>query len=156
MNINLTLIGHAIWFGIFVWFCMRYVWPPITAALAEREGKIAEGLAAAEKGHHDLKLAERRAADLLRDGKVKAQEYIEHAQKRADEMVEEAKAAARAEGDRLLAAARVQIDQERNQARETLRQEVATLAVIGAERILLREVNEQAHRDILDELRTRI
>lgn len=156
MNINATLLGQAIAFAIFVMFCMRFVWPPIMAALAEREGKIADGLAAAEKGHNDLKLAERRAAESMRDGKAKAQEYIDHAQKRADEMVEEAKLAARAEGERLLAAARVQIEQERNQARDGLRHEVAALAVAGAERILLREVNEQSHRDILDELRARI
>ncbi len=152
MNINLTLIGQAISFAIFVWFCMKFVWPPITTALEGRANQIADGLAAAEKGRHDLELAEQRATESLRKGKEKAQEFIVHAEKRGDEIVEEAKAAAREESDRIIASARVQIEQERNEAREGLRGEIASLAVVGAEQILMREIDEQAHKALLEEL----
>ena len=152
MNINLTLIGQAISFAIFVWFCVKYVWPPVLAALEERENRIADGLAAAEKGQQDLANAEVRIEEELQKGRDKAQEYIIQAQKRADEIVEQAKQSASEEGDRLLAAARSQIDQERNEARESLRGEVASLALAGAEQVLMREVDANAHRDVLDKL----
>ena len=152
MNINLTLLGQAISFAIFVWFCVKYVWPPVLAALEERENRIADGLAAAEKGQQDLANAEVRIEEELQKGREKAQEYINQAQKRADEIVEQAKTTASEEGDRLLAAARSQIDQERNEARESLRGEVASLALAGAEQVLMREVDANAHRDVLDKL----
>ena len=152
MNINLTLLGQAISFAIFVWFCVKYVWPPVLAALEERENRIADGLAAAEKGQQDLANAEIRIEEELQKGREKAQEYINQAQKRADEIVEQAKTTASEEGDRLLAAARSQIDQERNEARESLRGEVASLALAGAEQVLMREVDANAHRDVLDKL----
>ena len=152
MNINLTLLGQAISFAIFVWFCVKYVWPPVLAALEERENRIADGLAAAEKGQQDLANAEVRIQEELQKGRDKAQEYITQAQKRADEIVEQAKQSASEEGDRLLAAARSQIDQERNEARESLRGEVASLALAGAEQVLMREVDANAHRDVLDKL----
>ncbi|NNM01731.1 MAG: F0F1 ATP synthase subunit B [Gammaproteobacteria bacterium] len=152
MNINLTLIGQAISFAIFVWFCFKFVWPPIMGALEARENRIAEGLAAAEKGRNDLELAEQRAQELLKEGKEKAQGFIGQAEKRAAEIVEEAKATARDEGDRLVAAARGQIEQERNEARETLRGQVTQLAIAGAEQILLREVDSNAHKDMLGKL----
>ncbi|MCP5201737.1 MAG: F0F1 ATP synthase subunit B [Gammaproteobacteria bacterium] len=152
MNMNLTLIGQAISFAIFVWFCLKYVWPPILKALEERETRIADGLAAAERGKHELELAEQRATDLMRDGKDKAQDFIVQAQKRADEIVEAAKQAAREEADRIKAAKMAEIEQERNQARDELRAQVARLAVAGAEQILLREIDENAHRDVLDKL----
>lgn len=152
MNINLTLLGQAISFAIFVWFCVKYVWPPVLAALEERENRIADGLAAAEKGQQDLANAEVRIQEELQKGRDKAQEYISQAQKRADEIVEQAKQSASEEGDRLLAAARSQIDQERNEARESLRGEVASLALAGAEQVLMREVDANAHRDVLDKL----
>ena len=152
MNINLTLLGQAISFAIFVWFCVKYVWPPVLAALEERENRIADGLAAAEKGQQDLANAEVRIEEELQKGREKAQEYINQAQKRADEIVEQAKTMASEEGDRLLAAARSQIDQERNEARESLRGEVASLALAGAEQVLMREVDANAHRDVLDKL----
>ncbi|MGE0484316.1 MAG: F0F1 ATP synthase subunit B [Gammaproteobacteria bacterium] len=152
MNMNLTLIGQAISFAIFVWFCLKFVWPPILKALEERETRIADGLAAAERGKHELELAEQRATDLMRDGKDKAQEFIVQAQKRADEIVEAAKQAAREEGDRIKSAAAAEIEQNRNQARDELRAQVARLAVAGAEQILLREIDENAHRDVLDKL----
>ncbi|MEM7466031.1 MAG: F0F1 ATP synthase subunit B [Pseudomonadota bacterium] len=152
MNINLTLLGQAISFAIFVWFCVKYVWPPILSALEERENRIADGLAAAEKGQQDLANAEVRIEEELQKGREKAQEFITQAQKRADEIVEQAKQTAVDEGDRLLAAARSQIDQERNEARESLRGEVASLALAGAEQVLMREVDSNAHRDVLDKL----
>jgi F-type H+-transporting ATPase subunit b len=152
MNMNLTLIGQAISFAIFVWFCLKYVWPPILKALEERETRIADGLAAAERGKHELELAEQRATDLMRDGKDKAQDFIVQAQKRADEIVEAAKQAAREEADRIKSAAAAEIEQNRNQARDDLRAQVARLAVAGAEQILLREIDENAHRDVLDKL----
>ena len=152
MNINLTLLGQAISFAIFVWFCVKYVWPPVLAALEERENRIADGLAAAEKGQQDLANAEVRIQEELQKGRDKAQEYINQAHKRADEIVEQAKQTASDEGERLLAAARSQIDQERNEARESLRGEVASLALAGAEQVLMREVDANAHRDVLDKL----
>lgn len=152
MNMNLTLIGQAISFAIFVWFCLKYVWPPVLKALEERESRIADGLAAAERGKHELELAEQRAGDVIRDGKDKAQDFITQAQKRADEIVEAAKVTAREEAERIKAAASAEIEQNRNQARDDLRAHVARLAVSGAEQILMREVDEKAHREVLDKL----
>jgi F-type H+-transporting ATPase subunit b len=149
---NLTLIGQAISFAIFVWFCLKYVWPPVLKALEERESRIADGLAAAERGKHELELAEQRAGDVIRDGKDKAQDFITQAQKRADEIVEAAKATAREEAERIKVAASAEIEQNRNQARDELRAQVARLAVSGAEQILMREVDEKAHREVLDKL----
>lgn len=153
MNINLTLIGQSITFAVFVWFCMKYVWPPIMAALAERKKLIADGLAAGERGKHELELASKRAAEVLRDAKHQAAEVIAQAEKRGVQIVEEAKNAAKAEGDRLLAAARAEIEQEANRAREMLREQVAALAVAGAERILRREIDAKAHADLLEALK---
>ena len=156
MNINLTLIGQAISFAIFVWFCVKYVWPPILKALEERETRIADGLAAAEKGQRDLETAGQRVEEILQEGRDKAQEFVNQSQKRADEIVDLAKQAASEEGERILAAARGQIDQERNEARESLRKEVATLAIAGAEQVLMREVDANAHREVLDKLTAEI
>ena len=152
MNINLTLIGQAISFAIFVWFCIKYVWPPVLAALEERETRIADGLAAAEKGQQDLANAEIRIEEALQEGRDAAQAYVQQAQQRGDEIVEQAKQSAVEEGERLLAAARSQIEQERNEARESLRGQVAALALAGAEQVLMREVDANAHRDVLDKL----
>ncbi|MEQ8661509.1 MAG: F0F1 ATP synthase subunit B [Gammaproteobacteria bacterium] len=152
MNMNLTLLGQAISFAIFVWFCLKYVWPPVLKALEERESRIADGLAAAERGKHELELAEQRAGDVIRDGKDKAQDFIIQAQKRADEIVEAAKTTAREEAERIKASANAEIEQNRNQARDELRAQVAQLAVAGAEQILMREIDENAHREVLDKL----
>lgn len=152
MNLNLTMLGQAISFAIFVWFCMRYVWPPIIDALAKREMRISDGLAAAEKAKTELASAEEEVARLLQEGREKAQEFISQAEKRRDDMVEEAKSQAREEAERIITAAHAQVDQERNQAREELRKEVATLAVRGAEQILMREVDAGAHSDTLQKL----
>ncbi len=149
MSINLTLIGQAISLFIFVWFCMKYVWPPIINALQEREKRIADGLAAAAAGQHKFAEADQRMTELVNEGKQKANEIIVQAQKRGAEILEEAKQTARVEGDRLIEAAHAEIERERTQARDGLRQEVATLALVGAERILRREVDKSAHDELL-------
>ncbi len=152
MNINLTLIGQSISFVFFVWFCLKFIWPPIVNALEQRRKKIADGLAAGEKGHHELELAQKKAVELIREGKEKAAEIISHAQKRHDEIVEEAKENAHTEGNRILASARSEIDQERLQVKEELRQQVALLAIAGAEQILMREVDKKAHKEALEKI----
>ena len=152
MNFNATLFGQMIAFAVFWWFCAKYIWPMITGALEERNTRIADGLAAAEKGVQELADAEERSKEILQDGKEQSQGFIAQAQKRADELVEESKETARAEGERILAAARAEIEQEKQQAREELRQQVAKLAIAGAEQILMREVDEAAHKEVLDKV----
>ena len=156
MNFNATLIGQSITFIIFVWFCMKYIWPPVMHALEERKKKIADGLAAAEHGRHEQELAEERAKDILREAKNQAGEIISRADKRAAEIVEEAKGDAREEGARLLTAARAEIDQEVNRAREALRGKVVSIALAGAGKVLEREVDEAAHGELLDKLAAEI
>jgi F-type H+-transporting ATPase subunit b len=150
MNINLTLIGQLLAFVVFVWFTKKYVWTPIIAALNERKAKIADGLAAAERGQHEQELAKERAVEELKKAKAQAAEIINQANKRANEIVDEAKENVRSEGERILAAAQADIEQETNRARETLRGKVAELAVSGAEKILRREINADAHSEVLD------
>ncbi len=152
MNITVTLFAQSFSFFLFVIFTMKYVWPPIMNALNERTKKIADGLAEAERGHHELELAEKRSAEILREGKEKSKEFIDLGQKRHDEIVEEAKDSARIEGERILIAARVEIDQERQQAKDSLRAEVSALAIAGAEQILMREVDKSAHNEVLDKI----
>ncbi|HEB97866.1 MAG TPA: F0F1 ATP synthase subunit B [Sedimenticola thiotaurini] len=152
MNINLTLIGQLLSFVVFVWFTMKYVWTPIMGALEERRKGIADGLAAGERGLHEQELAKERAKEVLRDAKAQAADIVAQAQKRAAEIVDEAKGTARAEGERILGAAQAEIEQETNRAREQLRERVAELAVTGAEKILRKEIDLQAHRDIVDQL----
>lgn len=156
MNINLTLIGQSITFFVFVWFCYAYVWPPLVNALAERKKQIADGLAAAERGQHEQELAEKKAAEHLKDAKTQAADIIAQAQKRAAEIVDEAKDDARTEAERIKAGADAEIEQEVNRAREHLRKEVVTLAVVGAEKVLKREVDASAHASTLDELATQL
>lgn len=156
MNINLTLIGQTLTFIVFVWFCMKFVWPPIMQALHDRKAKIADGLAAAERGQHDKELAQKRAKEVLHEAKGEAAEIIAQAQKRASEIVEEAKADARTEGERLKVAARAEIEQETNRAKEQLRGQVVFLAVAGAGKVLERELDERAHSDMLDKLASQI
>jgi len=152
MNFNATLIGQTITFIVFVWFCMKFIWPPIMNALAERKKKIADGLAAAERGLHEKELAEERARDILREAKEQAGEIIHRADKRAAEIVDEAKGDARAEGDRLKTAAAAEIDQELNRVREELRGQVVSIALAGAGKVLEREVDEAAHGELLNKL----
>jgi F-type H+-transporting ATPase subunit b len=156
MNFNATLIGQSITFIVFVWFCMKFIWPPVMHALEERKKKIADGLAAAEHGKHEQELAEERAKEILREAKDQAGEIISRADKRAAEIVEEAKEDAREEGARLLTAARAEIDQEVNRAREALRGKVVSIALAGAGKVLEREVDESAHGELLNKLAAEI
>jgi F-type H+-transporting ATPase subunit b len=156
MNINATLIGQAIAFFLFVVFCMKYVWPPIVNALEERKKKIADGLAAGERGRHEQHLAEERAKDILREAKDQAGEIISRAEKRANEIIDEAKSEAREEGGRLLTASRSEIVQEINRAKEDLRAQVVSLAVQGAGKVLQREVDPKVHAELLDQLAAEI
>jgi F-type H+-transporting ATPase subunit b len=150
MSINATLIGQMITFTLLVWFTMKYVWPPITTAMEERKSKISDGLAAAEKGQEEIKLAEKKAKTVLKESKEHAAEIIASAQKRANELVEEAKLQAKVEGDRILEAAHARIEQETLQAKETLRKEVSTLALRAAEQILKEEIDKTKHQSILN------
>lgn len=149
MNLNATLFAQLVVFFILAWFTMQFVWPPIVKALDERAKKIADGLAAAERGKHDLELATKRSTEALREGKEKASELIANAEKRAAQMIEEAKVNAKAEADRIVTGAKAEIDQEAVRAKEQLREQVAALVITGAEQILRREINAQAHADIL-------
>jgi len=149
VNFNATLIGQTIAFIIFVWFTMKFVWPYLLKQMQDRETKIADGLAAAEKGQQSLVQAERRHAELVDEGKQKAAEIITQAQRRGDEIIDESKSSAKSEGERLIHAAKAEIDRERTQAKEKLKGEVAALALAGAEQILMREVDKKAHNEIL-------
>lgn len=152
MNINLTLIGQSITFFFFIWFCMKFVWPPIMNALYERRTKIADGLAAAEKGQHEEELAKKRAADILKEAKDQAGEIIRQAEKRAAQIVDEAKNDAKAEGARLVHAAEAEIEQNVTRAREALRGQVVSLAVAGASKVLKKEIDEKANEALLKDL----
>ncbi|MDD4882633.1 MAG: F0F1 ATP synthase subunit B [Gallionellaceae bacterium] len=156
MNINATLIAQAIMFAIFVWFCMRFIWPPIVGALEARKKQIADGLAAADRGKHELELAAKRASESMHEAKMKASEIIAQAEKRSAQIVDEAKNAAKAEGDRMLAAAKAEMDQEVFRAREQLRGQVAALVVAGAEKVLRREVDAKAHADLLEAVKNEL
>ena len=152
MNINATLIGQSIAFLVFVWFCMKFVWPPLMAAIEERQKKIADGLADAEKAGKRLELAEVKAKDQIKAAKADAGEIIDQANKRKNQIIDEAKAEAEAEREKILAQAKAEIESERNRAREELRTQVSTLAIAGAEKILERSIDAAAHNDILDKL----
>ncbi|MEW6989597.1 F0F1 ATP synthase subunit B [Colwelliaceae bacterium 6441] len=152
MNINLTLVGELIAFFVFVVFCMKYVWPPISGAIEARQATIADGLAASDRAAKDLELAQEKATAQLKEAKAQAAEIIEAAKKRETQLVEEAAEKAQAEKEKILAAGHAEIETERNQAKEELRQQVAVLAVAGAEKILERSIDAAAHSDILDKL----
>ena len=152
MNLNLTLIGQLIAFTIFVIFCMKYVWPPISGALVERQKRIAEGLDAADKAARDLERAKSQIEDELKQARTQVTELLEQAKKRSSQIVEEAQDKARAEAEKIMASAQAQIAQEVAQARESLRADVAKLAVIGAERVLGATVDQAVHRKLLAEL----
>ncbi|VAW94265.1 ATP synthase F0 sector subunit b [hydrothermal vent metagenome] len=152
MNINLTLIAQMVTFAFFIWFCMKFVWPPIINALEERKAKIADGLAAAEKGQHEEELARNRAVEILKEAKDKAQDIITQADKRASEIVEESKDTARIEAERIVTAANAEIEQEATRAREALRGQVVTLAVQGASKVLKKEIDAKANEGLLNDL----
>jgi F-type H+-transporting ATPase subunit b len=152
VNFNLTLIGQTISFIVVVWFTMKFVWPLLIGKMEQREKIIADGLAAAQRGQEELEQAQRRHGELVEEGKKQAVEVIAQAQKRGDEIVEESKDTAHGEAHRILEAARAEIVQEREQAREELKAQVATLALSGAEQILMREVDRKAHNDVLEKI----
>ncbi len=156
MEVNATLIGQAIVFIILIWFTFRFIWPPLLGAIAKRQKTIAEGLAAAERGQEDLDEAKKRADEIVREARERAGHIIDQAQHRANDMVEQAKGTATTEGQRLVAAAQQQIELETTRARESLRREVAQIAVKAASKVLEREIDPRAHADLIDKLATQI
>ncbi len=156
MSINATLIGQMITFALLVWFTMKYIWPPLFDSLEERKKKIADGLAAAEKGQEQIILAEKKAKIVLKEAKDQSSEFVTLAQKRANEIVEESKHTAKHEGERLILAAKGQIDQELQQAKECLRKEITTLALSAAQQILGAEIDKAKHQDILNKVSSQL
>ena len=152
MNFNATIIGQLLAFMVFVIFCMKLVWPFLLKAMHDRETRIADGLAAAEKGQATLVEAEAKMSELIEEGKQQAAGIVSQGQKRHDEIVDAAKDDAMSEKEKILAAAQAEIEQQRTQTREQLRAEVATLALAGAEQILMREVDRNAHNDVLTKI----
>ena len=156
MNLNFTLVGQALAFGIFIWFSVKFIWPPLMKAIDDRQKTIADGLAEAERGRASLSEAEKQTEQMIAQARSRAQEIVAQSEKRASEVVELAKTNAKAEGDRLVAAAQAQIDQEVQSAKAKLRDQVASLAVAGAEKILKREVDAKAHADMLGQLKAQL
>ena len=156
MNFTATIIGQILVFAVLVWFIKAFLWQPMLNMLDERKKRIADGLAAAERGQKEQELAEKRATELLKEAKAQAQEVINRAEKRGSEIVDEAKGEAKVEGERLLTAAKAEIDKEMNRAREELRTQVAILVVAGAEQILSKEVDAKAHSKMLNQLATQL
>lgn len=151
MNLNLTLLGQMITFAVFVWFTMKYVWPPMTKALTERQKKIAEGIAASEKSQRELELAERKVMEMLQQSRDTASQIIEAANKRAEIIVEEAKEGARLDAQRILSHAQVQIDQAVIKAKEDLRLQVGHLVLLTTEKVLGRSIDELAHQELINQ-----
>ncbi|MDR0183898.1 F0F1 ATP synthase subunit B [Lysobacter arvi] len=152
MNINMTFFGQMITFAILIWFTMKFIWPPLNKAIEERQQKIAEGLAAAEQSQKNLAQAQQSVDAELRSARTKANEIIEQAHQRANQIIDQAKNDAIAEANRQKAAAEAEIAAASNRAREELRKQVSTLAVTGAEKLLKREIDANAHKALLDEL----
>jgi F-type H+-transporting ATPase subunit b len=152
VDINLTLIGQTIAMIVFVWFCMKFVWPILLTPIEERQAKIAEGLAAADKGEQALEAAMAKAGEIVTDARHQATEILDQAHARANEIVAEGKVAGVKERERQLAAAKAEIEQEANHAREELRGQVSAIAIAGAEKILKREIDPKTHEEILGEL----
>jgi F-type H+-transporting ATPase subunit b len=156
MSINAALFLQLVVFFIGAWVTMKFLWPPLVRSLDERRKKIADGLKAAEAGNQSLAEARKKTAQIEADARARAQALVAETEKRAAALVEQAKAQARAEGERLIAAARQEAEQEMQRAKSALRDQVAALAVAGAEQILRREVNAQVHADLLAQLKGRL
>jgi F-type H+-transporting ATPase subunit b len=156
VNITVTLIAQMAAFIIMIWLVNKFLWGPVSGLLEARQKRIADGLAAAEKGKHEQELAEKRAKETLKDSKSQAADIIAQAQKRASEIVEEAKENARAESERIIAAANAEIEREVNQAKEHLRAEVAKIAISGAEQVLKREIDAKSHESLLNDMAAKI
>ena len=152
MDINMTLIGQSIAMLVFVWFCMKFIWPPIMQAIEERQTQIADGLAAAERGQQSLDKAQVEAEDIIGDARKQATTILDQAHARASEIVADGKADGVKERDRQVTAAKAEVEQETNRAREELRGEVSAIAIASAEKILQREINSKVHEDILGKL----
>lgn len=152
MNINATLLGQMITFAILIWFTMRFVWPPVIAALNARQKKIADGIAAAEQSQQELVRAQKKFDELIREAKQQATSILEQADKRANQVVEGAKIEARQEGDRIVTAAKNEIEQAYQRAKEELREHVVSLVLVGVEKILEQSINQDAHHKTLDKL----
>ncbi len=149
MNLNLTLLGQMITFAVFIWFTMKYVWPPMTKALAERQKKIADGIAAAEQSQRDLELAERTVMEMLRESREQASQIIEAANKRAEIILEEAKEAARLDAQRIVVHAESQVQQAVIKAKEELRSQVGHLVVMTAEKVLRGSIDASKHQALI-------
>jgi F-type H+-transporting ATPase subunit b len=152
VNFNATLIGQLIAFTVFVAFCMKYLWPPIIAAIEERQKKIADGLAASDRAEKDLELAQANASDKLREAKDEASKIIEQAKRRAIQLVEDETLKGHAEREKIIAQGHAEIEAEKNRVKEELRKQVGVLAVLGAQKILAREIDAQAQSDIVEKL----
>jgi F-type H+-transporting ATPase subunit b len=152
VDINLTLIGQSFAMVVFVWFCMKFIWPPVMNAIEERQTKIADGLVAAERGQQSLDSAKAEAAEMITDARKQATGILDQAHARANEIIAEGKADGVKERERQLAAARAEMEQEVNRAREELRGQVSAIAVASAEKILMREIDPKTHEDILARL----
>ena len=156
MNLNLSLVAQAITFAAFIWFTVKFVWPPMLRAIEARQKTIADGLAAAEEGKRSLETSAKQADVAIKDARSRAQDIIAQAEKRASQMIDEARTAAKEEGNREKAAAKAEIEQEVTRAREQLRDRVASLAVAGAEKILRREVDAKAHGELLESIKRQL
>ena len=156
MNITVTLIGQMVAFVLLIWFVNKVLWGPLSKLMEDRQKRIADGLSAADKGKHELERAEKRAKDVLKDAKQQASDIITQAQKRANEIVEESKESARTEGERIVAVAHADIERELNQAKAHLREQVAQIALAGAEKILAKEIDSKAHSALLKDLAAQI
>ena len=156
MNINLSLIAQGFAFALFIWFTLKFVWPPLLRAIEARQKQIADGLAAGEQGKKSLEVSAKQAEQAIQEARGRAAEILTQAEKRGAQVVDEAKVTAKAEGEREKAAAKADIQQEVSRAREQLREQVAALAVAGAEKILRREVDAKAHADLLDGIKKQL
>ena len=152
MDINATILGQTLAFVLFVWFCMKFVWPPLMAAIEKRQKEIADGLSSADRAKKDLDLAQNKAMEQIKEAKQQAAEIIEQANKRRAQIIDEANQDAMGERENILTQARAEIEAERNRAKEELRKHVALLAVAGAEKILERQIDKAANSDLVDKL----
>ena len=153
MNLNFTLVAQAVAFALLIWFTMKFVWPPLLRAIETRQKQIADGLAEAERGRSSLADAQKQTDAILKEARARAQEIVTAAERAASQRVEESKLQAKTEGERIVAAAHAQVQQEVQSATQQLRDQVAQLAVAGAEKILRREVDAKAHAGMLDQLK---
>jgi len=156
MNINLTLLMQAVAFGVFIWLCAKFIWPPLMRAIEARQKEIADGIAAGEEARQSLGRAEKQIAQMMTDAKARASEIVTQGEKFKSETVEQARSEAKVESDRIAAAARAEIEQEVQRAKEALRDQVAELAVAGARKILGREVDAKVHAELLAALQRQL